>query len=97
MSNTFKELLKEAKKLGIRVNTVWSKEHEDLYNDFADKIEEAYFDNRITAAEHDYLACIAFYDYQNLYCDPDDPAFLEFAEDKYEEGDEDEKLPNRSV
>ena len=60
------DLLREAKRLGEKVNTDYAEEHPEEWEAFDDCIQIAYDRGDITAAEFNELATTAFYDYFNL-------------------------------
>jgi len=63
MSNKYRELLPEARELEKHINTDWTDENLDRYDNFADIIEHEWSKGNLTDAEFNSLAGIAFYDY----------------------------------
>ena len=61
-----KELMKRAKALGSRVDTIWAEIHVDAYQSFADELEALYAEGKLTGKEFNDLAVVAFYDYYNM-------------------------------
>ena len=77
MKKLYEALLVKARELEEHIDTDWAYEHESLYEDFENKIEDAYAKGTLTAAEFDALAAIAFYDYpEGLKGDYDDETFI---------------------
>ncbi len=69
IQNYFEHLMDEAVNLGIKVNTDWAEEHSTLYDGFAYLIEHLHSMQIITDQQHDALALVAFYDYDDMKCD----------------------------
>lgn len=67
-----KTLLEQAMYLGRQKNTEYAYSIADKYEEFAELIEEAYRTGRIDAKYHDELACIAFYDYPDMYSEEEE-------------------------
>ena len=67
-----KTLMDKALYLEKHKNTEFAYAIADKYEEFAELIEEAYRKGEITAKEHDDLACIAFYDYPDMYSEEEE-------------------------
>ena len=61
----YEELMKVALELGEHVDTEWAEENSAQYDEFADRIEDAWNRGKISDDEFNELALVAFYDYPN--------------------------------
>ena len=76
MKKLYDALLVKARKLEKHIDTDWAYKHESKYEAFENKIEDAYAKGKLTDAEFDALAAIAFFDYPDLKGDYDDETFV---------------------
>lgn len=77
-SEWYGKLLPQARELERHIDTDWAVENADEYDEFSDLIEDAWEFGRISDAEFNALASIAFYDYsEGLKGDEDDEDLIE--------------------
>ena len=77
-SEWYGKLLPQARELERHIDTDWAMENADEYDEFSDMIEDAWELGRISDAEFNALASIAFYDYsEGLKGDEDDEDLIE--------------------
>lgn len=77
-SDWYTRLLPQARELESHIDTDWAVENADAYDEFSDMIEDAWEFGRISDAEFNALASIAFYDYsEGLKGDEDDEDLIE--------------------